>query len=231
VQKLSKFLSAEVSPYNPSTAWAEQRPEGTPVDVQELVGLTWATLSGQEQVRLVQKPFYKDYAAKFNGRRPYVNPSTNGSWAWASAQPDMIDEAVRNQTIFADWWNSVALPENAQSCSDSLVLYQFKSPDPAYRFTYGPPIGPPGLPGVLLGLNTGFISPIAGNPDFAFPIGEILYNSTATTKTEKMPVSVRVMAAKGCDAMLLDLINELAAAKIIPSVKTGNSFSGGVIYR
>ena len=230
VQKLSKFLSAEASSFELSTAWTKERPSNTPADVQDLMNLVWAALSGQEQVRLVQKPFYKDYAEKFNGRRPYVNPSTNGSWAWASAQPDMIDEAVKNQTIFADWWNQIALPRNTQSCSESLFIYQFKPAEAAYRFTYGPPIGPPGLPGVLLGFNTGFISPIAGNPDFVIPIGEVLYNSTATTKMEKMPVSVRVMAAKGCDSMLLDLINELAAKKMIPSIKTGNSFNGGVVY-
>lgn len=230
VQKLSKFLSADISSFNLSTVWTEKRPKGTPADVQDLVGLTWATLSGQEQIRLVQKSFYADYAAQFNGRRPYINPSTNGSWAWASAQPDLIAEGEKNQTIFADWWNTAALPRNSESCSDSLVLYQFKTADPAYRFTYGPPIGPPGLPGVLLGLNTGFISPMAGNPDFVIPLGEISYNSTATTKMEKMPISLRVMAAKGCDAMLLDLINDLSASGMIPSIKVGNSFDGGAIY-
>lgn len=230
VQKLGSFLEAKITPYNLSKHWTDTRPESSPANVQDLLSQTWAVLSAQEQIRLVRGPFYRDYAAKFDGRRPYVNPSTNGSWAWADSLPLLVDEAVANKTSFATWFSNIGLPASPETCSESLILYSFKTSQPAYRFTYGEGIGTEGLTGVLLGFNDGFISPMAGNPDFVVPLGEILYNSTVTTKEEKMPVSLRMMAAKGCDSMLLSLINELVDDGIIPIPKTGNSLDGGKIY-
>ncbi|KAF9776730.1 hypothetical protein IL306_005056 [Fusarium sp. DS 682] len=230
VKELGTLLVANATTYNLSKHWADTRPDASPANVQDLVGQTWAVLSAQEQIRLVREPFYRDYAAKFDGRRPYVNPSTNGSWAWGDTLPLLVNEAVKNKTTFATWFNNIGLPTNSETCSESLVLYSFKTPQPAYRYTYGQGIGTQGLTGVLLGFNDGFISPMAGNPDFVVPLGEISYNSTATTKEEKMPVSLRMMVAKGCDSMLLSLINELADRGIIPTTKPGNSLDGGKIY-
>ncbi|GKU16287.1 unnamed protein product, partial [Fusarium langsethiae] len=210
VQKLGAFLGAQTTSYNLSKHWADTRPDSSPANVQNLLSQTWAVLAAQEQIRLVRDPFYRDYAAKFDGRRPYVNPSTNGAWAWGDSLPLLVDEAVENKTTFATWFSNTGLPTNPESCSESLILYSFKPAQPAYRFTSGETIGTQGLAGVLLGFNDGFISPMAGNPDFVVPLGEILYNSTVTAKEEKMPVSLRMMAAKGCDNMLLSLINDLA---------------------
>ncbi|KAL6916798.1 hypothetical protein FSHL1_008529 [Fusarium sambucinum] len=230
VQKLGAFLEAKTTSYNLSKHWTDTRPKSSPANVQDLLSQTWAVLSAQEQIRLVREPFYRDYAANFDGRRPYVNPSTNGSWAWADGLPLLVDEAIENKTTFATWFSNTALPNNSETCSESLILYSFKSSEAAYRFSYDEGIGTGGLTGVLLGFNDGFISPMAGNPDFVVPLGEILYNSTVTTKEEKMPVSLRMMAAKGCDSMLLRLINELVDDGIIPIPKAGNSLDGGKIY-
>ena len=68
---------------------------------------------------------------------------------------------------------------------------------------------------------------MAGNPDFVVPVGQVKYNSTITQHEELLPVSVRIMAARGCDLMLLDLINELADAGIVPQIKTGDNLQGG----
>lgn len=57
------------------------------------------------------------------------------------------------------------------------------------------------------------------------------YNSSITLHEEFFPVSVRIMAAKGCDLMLLDMINDLVDAGIVPNVTVGNSLeTGGQIY-
>jgi Asp-tRNA(Asn)/Glu-tRNA(Gln) amidotransferase A subunit family amidase len=230
VRKLEAFLEAKTTSYNLSKHWADTRPESSPANVQDLLSQTWAVISAQEQIRLVREPFYRDYAAKFDGRRPYVNPSTNGSWAWGDGLPLLVDEAVENKTTFANWFSKTALPSNPETCSESLILYSSKTSQPAYRFTYGETFGTEGLAGVLLGFNDGFISPMAGNPDFVVPLGEISYCSTVTTKEEKMPVSLRMMAARGCDSMLLSLINGLVDDGIIPIPKAGNSLDGGRIY-
>jgi Asp-tRNA(Asn)/Glu-tRNA(Gln) amidotransferase A subunit family amidase len=80
---------------------------------------------------------------------------------------------------------------------------------------------------VLLGFNTGFISPMAGTPEYAIPLGQIKYLSEATGKEEVLPVPIRIIAARGCDSMLLDLIGDLNENGIIPKILLDNSLEGG----
>ncbi|KAF9775595.1 hypothetical protein IL306_006277 [Fusarium sp. DS 682] len=230
VDSLVKFLSADLSTFNHTEAWSHSHPVGTPRDLQEFVGTTWAVISAKQQTRLVRDPFFKDYAAAYDGRVPFVNPSTNGSWSWSDTLPPLLDEAVANKTIFKNWWDQVMLPRNAESCSESLMLYTFKDATPEYRSDYGSPMGSGDLVGVLLGLNTGFISPMAGIPDFSIPIGQVEYYSKVTRHVEYLPVSIRIMAAEECDGMLLDLINDLVKVGILPKVQPGNSIKGGKVY-
>ncbi|RBR10358.1 hypothetical protein FVER53590_12471 [Fusarium verticillioides] len=223
VDRLVEFLSADLSTFNHTEEWTRSHPAGTPSDLQEFVGSTWAVISAKQQTRLVRDPFFKDYAAAHDGRVPFVNPSTNGSWSWSDTLPPLLDEAIANKTIFKTWWDEVMLPENSETCSESLMLYMFKDATPEYRSDYGSAMGSGDLTGVLLGLNTGFISPMAGNPDFSIPIGQVKYHSSITRHAEYLPVSVRIMAAGGCDGMLLDLVNDLVKAGILPQVQPGNS--------
>ncbi|KAJ1335616.1 amidase [Microdochium nivale] len=226
VDKVNKHLSATISTFNLSTSWADTRPPGTPENYNDLLNITWPILAAQEQIHHIRDPLFTAYAAKYDGRVPFVNDWTNSSWNWASQFPDLIDEAVHNKTIFMDWWNTIALPNNTDSCSESIFLYVFNAAQPKFRTAM-----PQGNSGIPLGLNTMFISPIAGNPDFVVPIGQVKYHSIISQHEEVLPVSVRLMAAKGCDFMLLDLINELVDAGIIPQVKTGTSLlDGGNIY-
>ncbi|KAF5708103.1 glutamyl-tRNA(Gln) amidotransferase subunit A [Fusarium mundagurra] len=223
VDRLVEFLSADVSTFNHTEEWSRSHPAGTPSDLQEFVGSTWAVISAKQQTRLVRDPFFKDYAASHDGRVPFVNPSTNGSWSWSDTLPPLLDEAIANKTIFKSWWDEVMLPKNSETCSESLMLYMFKDATPEYRSDYSSAMGAGGLTGVLLGLNTGFISPMVGNPDFSIPIGQVKYSSSITRHEEYLPVSIRVMAAEGCDGLLLDLINDLVKAGILPQVQPGSS--------
>lgn len=52
-------------------------------------------------------------------------------------------------------------------------------------------------------------------PDVVLPIGQAAYNSTVTLQTEYLPVSVDLVAAKGCDGMLFALAEELTTAGIL----------------
>ncbi|KAJ9415687.1 E1-E2 ATPase-domain-containing protein [Fusarium oxysporum] len=147
VGRLVKFLSADLSTFNHTEEWSRSHPAGTPSDLQELVGSTWAVISAKQQSRLVRDPFFKDYAAAYDGRVPFVNPSTHGSWSWSDTLPSLLDEAVANKTIFKSWWDEVMLRKNAEACSESLMLYTFKHATPEYRSDYGSAMGSGGLVG------------------------------------------------------------------------------------
>lgn len=72
-----------------------------------------------------------------------------------------------------------------------------------------------------MGFKDGRISIMAGVPDLVVPVGEIPYNSTVSLRTEYMPVTMSFVAARGCDLMLVNLIEELEKAGILKPVSTG----------
>lgn len=72
-----------------------------------------------------------------------------------------------------------------------------------------------------MGFSDGRIAVLAGAPDLVVPVGEIPYNSTISLKTEYMPVTMSFVAARGCDLMLVNLIEDMEKAGILKPVSTG----------
>lgn len=73
-----------------------------------------------------------------------------------------------------------------------------------------------------MGFSDGRIAVLAGAPDLVVPVGEIPYNSTISLKTEYMPVTMSFVAARGCDLMLVNLIEDMEQAGILKPVSTGS---------
>ncbi|KAJ5901982.1 hypothetical protein N7495_002510 [Penicillium taxi] len=220
---LTDFLSANVSTLNYTSLWEKTRPAGTPSTLSELLALTWVIPCAQEQKKLVADPFYADYAKKYNGRTPFVNPSTLATWEFGEQFPDRVPEAIANKTIFMDWWNTRVLVQDDTTCSDSLIVFVAKEATPVYRNAYD------GFIGVLNSFAESFISVFSENPEYVIPIGQARYNSTVTNHEEYLPVTVNFMAAKGCDGMLFNLILDLVEAGIVSAVEPGRTIHGGAI--
>ncbi|CZT10443.1 uncharacterized protein RCO7_10515 [Rhynchosporium graminicola] len=72
------------------------------------------------------------------------------------------------------------------------------------------------------GFIIGRVSNIAGVPDVVFLLGQASYQSTLMLKTEFLPLTVDIMAAKGCDGRLLELAAALKKAGILKTPKTGS---------
>jgi hypothetical protein len=65
---------------------------------------------------------------------------------------------------------------------------------------------------------------MAALPDYTVPIGERTYFSRVTGRNETLPVTIGIVAAAGCDQMLMDLVADLADEGIVPQeVRTGRS--------
>jgi hypothetical protein len=61
-------------------------------------------------------------------------------------------------------------------------------------------------------------------PDYTVPLGERTYLSRVTERNETLPVTIGIVAAAGCDHMLMDLVADLADTGIIAGeVKAGFS--------
>lgn len=125
------------------------------------------------------------------------------------------------------WANSSFLAPDAETCSQSLVLYVGSTGRTNYRNVY---LDEPGVP---LGWGNSRISIFAEVPDFVVPVGEAAYNSSVTGHVEALPVTVDFLAAKGCDGMLFSLINELVGVGIVRKAEAGRSGveGGETLYR
>lgn len=117
-------------------------------------------------------------------------------WAFGDSQPESaLAEAQANKTVFMDWFNTNILVNDSRTCSQSLLLYA-SGPNVQYRNLYNKP------PTVPFGFSTGRISVFSEVPDVVVPIGQATYQSNITAHTELLPVTVDILAAKGCDGMV-----------------------------
>lgn len=219
LHNLTTLLSARVSTFNLTEAWTATNPGAEPL--LSVINSTYEVLSAKTQAQLVRDPFYADYAAQFDGRRPHVNPAPLRRWALGDDAGATVAEAVANKTRFMDWFNSSVLKADNVSCSSDLFVYVPRTPAPKYRDTYW--TGPQ-APGAF---STSRISVMAEVPDIVIPIGEIEYESKVTNHTEYLPVTVDLMAAKGCDGMLFSLVRKIHETGMISEVQVGRSLVHG----
>jgi hypothetical protein len=62
-----------------------------------------------------------------------------------------------------------------------------------------------------------------------FPIGEALFFSNITNHEEYLLVTIDILAAKGCDRLIVKLAQDLVTAGILPIPETGGTIDGGDI--
>ncbi|PFH44794.1 hypothetical protein AMATHDRAFT_51878 [Amanita thiersii Skay4041] len=66
-----------------------------------------------------------------------------------------------------------------------------------------------------------FIASMAGLPEVTIPLGQVPYFSHISRRWEMLPVSVQLVAHKGCDAVLLEVVKKLGELGVAQTVKTG----------
>ncbi|KAF4997622.1 hypothetical protein FDECE_12040 [Fusarium decemcellulare] len=212
---LTDFLSANVTPFNLDEYWASTSP-GAP-SLLSFLNNTYEVVSSKEQAMLVRDPFFRDYSAAHDGRLPHVNPAPLTRWGFGDNSTSTIEEGIANKTRFMEWFNTKVLAPDAKSCSNSLLVYVPRTPEPVYRDTYR------AGPQVPKAFSTSRISVMSETPDMVIPIGEVAYYSSVTSHVEYLPVTVDLMAAKGCDGMLFSLVQDLLEAGLIGISQPGRS--------
>jgi len=199
------------------TSWALTSNTSTPLETY--TNLTYPILIAQSQIKAIRDPFYADYAAAHAGRKPFINPSPLARWAFGETfPPTQLDEENAKRADFASWFSSHILPPNAETCSDALLFYVGSAAGSThYRNAYqGPPKAPTGW-------TLEMMSTLGGGPDFVLPVGEVEYFSEITGHLEMMPVTVNVMAAKGCDGVIYELVRDLVEAGVLKESLAGRS--------
>ncbi|KAL3457272.1 amidase signature domain-containing protein [Aspergillus heterothallicus] len=219
VAKFERFLGANRTHVNLDETWNATRPAGAPQTLQDMLHYTYGTLVSVYQWLHLGVPFFQDYAAKYNGRTPYINPGPLLRWNIGRERGQSgWDEGWTNKTIFMDWWSGPAGygAHNNQSCSEGIYIYPNSVGAPSYRDEY---FGPPDPP--YWGMSDSNIAVFAGLPDLVVPIGEIPFNSTKSGKTEYLPVTMSIVAARGCDLMVASMVRDMEAQGILKPVAAG----------
>lgn len=216
---LTSHLSATDEELDLNSKWAEHYPN----PLSSLLNHTYEVITGREQGALVRPQLYSDYASANDGRRPFVDPSPLGRWAFGDLSPS-LEEGLANKTTFMKWFTTNILYRDDKSCSQAILAYVPRIPTTKYRDAY---LTGPSQPYPFA---TGRISVMSGVPDIVVTIGEVQYQSKVTKTTEYLPVTVDLMAARGCDGALFDIVTGMYERGMLPKVKTGRSLvTGGKI--
>ncbi|KAJ0345826.1 hypothetical protein KNSL1_008070 [Colletotrichum chrysophilum] len=125
LDELRDFLGIQtITQFNVTKLWQDLRPPAAPETLNGLLNTTYATLISRRQTELVRDPFYADYGRLHDGRLPFVNPVPLARWAYGDSLPEpAADDAVRNMTLFKDWFQDVVLKPDNRTCSSSIIAY------------------------------------------------------------------------------------------------------------
>lgn len=156
VKKVEHFLRAEREYVDIAAHWKETHPKDAPNNVTDLLNTvmtssssfrlkvlisskTYAILTSVGQYRSLALPFYADYAAKNYGRHPFINPGPLKRWKWGqdNGGNDAYDVALKNRTIFREWWKTEGYGKaNPLTCSEGVYLYPYSKGNRQYRNVY-----------------------------------------------------------------------------------------------
>ncbi|KAJ4351829.1 uncharacterized protein N0V89_007173 [Didymosphaeria variabile] len=170
------------------------------------------------------------WSALFDGRFPPIDPARRPGWKSFNTtryNPSTYANALVEKNAAVEWWESSFQPTTSDSCSENVFLYDIGTGGfPSYRelALNGYPntsflaVKPPGAE--ITGAN---ICPIYGCADFTIPIGQVPYYSNVTFHEEMVPVTINMVVKRGCDFMLLNMIEKLADRGVLSAVKTGRT--------
>ncbi|KAL2686750.1 hypothetical protein Neosp_004291 [[Neocosmospora] mangrovei] len=219
VKGLEDFLGVTSTPVNYTQRWIESHGDA-PASLADMLYLTYGVMVSHDQWQMLGKPFFDDYAAKHDGRTPYINPGPLARWRWGqeNATDEVYAQGLRNISTFKNWWETEGFGRHdPESCSEGVYIYPWSTGDPAYRdeYNFAAPTRPP------LGFDDSSIPVMAGAPEVVVPIGEVPFNSTKTMHTEYLPVTMGLRMARGCDDVLARLVSDLEDAGVLRAVSAG----------
>lgn len=118
--------------------------------------------------------------------------------------------------MFAEWVTSVLLkPSPDAAGAEPILVFPQAFGRPCYRDEF-----PQGT--VFWDRFSIYsISYCSGCPDYTFPVGEAMYRSRITGVDERLPVALSIVARKGKDALLLEILAGLEKEGGLRAVAAG----------
>ncbi|PWY79239.1 amidase family protein [Aspergillus heteromorphus CBS 117.55] len=178
----------------------------------------------------VTRPLLSTWAERDDGRFPPVDGQLRAQWTQMDSSfnsQKAYDRALSSRAKAVEWFERHILYQTNKSCSESLIVCDENTGGiPSFR-EHDPSIGPNAT--LLSKYPEGAtipcyeICPLFGCADVTIPIGQVPYLSPISMVVEQWPVSFNLIVRRGCDFVLLNMVEKMAEAGIIKSVKTGRT--------
>ena len=180
----------------------------------------------------VGKPIVDEFDSRF-GREPQFDPVPQKMFERAKSitEKDFAD-AVALKRAFRDSVSRHIFQDDEASCSNSMLIYDAATGGlPSYRyeefnhisgatpFLLTAPLSADKEPQLSEFLN--FLASMGELPEITVPIGQVTYFSSVSRTWESLPIAIQLVARKGCDQMLLNLVRRLAEMGIVKDVNVG----------
>ncbi|KAF9872901.1 hypothetical protein CkaCkLH20_09764 [Colletotrichum karsti] len=176
-------------------------------------------------------PLEEAWDARFPGvGRPPLDPNPRAAFQRSVGLSEAdYEAALATKREFQDFFLSEVLRPDPHTCSESLMILDagtgglpsyreqaLSARDGAYSDSYTGVGGGSAVPGT-------YLASMASCPEIGIPVGQVAYESFVSLRTEMVPVSVDLVAARGCDGLLLEVLRRLAVKGVVKTVKTGRT--------
>ncbi|KAI1084643.1 amidase family protein [Whalleya microplaca] len=187
-------------------------------------------LNSMTQYQQVAKPLMTAWSSLYDGRFPPIDPARRSGWR--AYNESYYTENLYNQSLAVkragvDWFESEVLYSTTESCSESIMLWDIGTGGlPSYReeeLNNSPEAAFLAVTPPTAGISGASLCPIYGCVDMTIPIGQVPYMSNVTFVEEMVPVTVNVIAKRGCDFMLWNMFEKLADEGVLRTIKTGRT--------
>ncbi|KAJ3959625.1 hypothetical protein N0V92_003780 [Colletotrichum tropicale] len=172
-------------------------------------------------IRQTSEPLLAKYSPSF----PALDNPYRGVFHSLAVDDNAYKSAMANRTRDAAAWHEKVLFSTNDSCSESIFVYDVGTGGiPTFReqdLNSGPGATLPVNPTTAQAASTS--ASYFGDADFTVPIGQVSYFSNVTFQEEIMPVTVNLVAKRGCDFVLFNMINELEDKGVLSTVLTGQT--------
>ncbi|KAF9266107.1 amidase signature enzyme [Marasmius fiardii PR-910] len=188
-------------------------------------------LSEYHSYTQVGKPLVEWYQTRF-GQPPPLDPMPEVMFAKGSGYSESdYDRAVAYKKRFTEILGEMIFRHDSESCSDSIFVYDAGTGGlPSYRVSdFNSLEGATEITLVKPGKkatfqeNLHYMASMGGLVEVTVPIGEVEYFSLVSRRWEPIPVAIELVARRGCDFVILELVKALVDKKILKRVSTGRS--------
>ncbi|KAM5354323.1 hypothetical protein ACJ41O_000972 [Fusarium nematophilum] len=205
VSHVEDYLGVSRTEISLADLWRENHPQDLSGSLTEAFHYTFDWTSNSEQWARTLKPFIQDYIEKM-GKHPYLNPQLRFKEGYSpTVTEEQYTEGLRLLQIYHDWFFKHVMPPAENGHSSTVMILPWTAGDVLYRDAYK--VGPQEFTG------RGFfyynVAPYAQCPEVVFPVGTTPYVSHYTHRIEQLPAAMGLVAAKGSDLMLVDLVEKI----------------------